>query len=477
MSSEATIRLHRLRRRPWTNRPRRHPWGLFVTLVILALTAILASRPSRAPAADEAGTPGAGPPATAPAGAQKYELKFDLKPGQRWDFELRNQSEMKQQVTTNGQPQTVETASNTLRKGTLEVLSVKDGTATAVKVTFDKASITEGHSNGQNVSAPFPLAGKTVTLRKDEAGKVTHDGGDLDAATTGEVENLMEADKSTFPPHPVAVGDEWDADTRKMAQQFQLGLNDQVSVKCKLLRIGTAGGRKTADISIAGTVRKAAQGIDMNVTLGGVTQIDLATGEPVRSDVVGKITTKGTIQANGPSGPVPVQISGDGKVEVHQTVTLAGEGAAGAAGAGTGTGAAVAATAPAGPASAPAAPAGPPDALPAAAPGAAFLGTFKGETLTAEFHRENFQPPGGLSGTLSIGDKKYPAEAHAEGQRLVGSFTSDGHSFDFTASLEGDTLTLKTGSTSYTLKKPEPKKPENPLDTAGARNPLDGQGR
>ena len=277
---------------------------------LLVLTALVAPAPALAPASTPDG--------------QKYDVKLDLKEGQAWDFDLRNESDVKQQYAANGQQQVVESGNASVRKGTVRVLAVKDGVPTALKVTFDKACATAARKNGQNVSTPFPLAGKTVTVRADASGAVTHDAGglgagDADAAT--ELEKLLEADRSVYPPHPVAVGDEWDADTRGIARRFQLGADDHAAVKCKLLRIGSVGGRKTADVSSAGTVRKGGRGNGMTLHIGGVTQIDLATGQPLQTDVIWKITTRETAQANGPEGPVPMQVSGDWKVQTHQTIS------------------------------------------------------------------------------------------------------------------------------------------------------------
>jgi hypothetical protein len=77
---------------------------------------------------------------------------------------------------------------------------------------------------------------------------------------------------------------------------------------------------------------------------------------------------------------------------------------------------------------------------------------------------------GQFSGTLTLGGKQYPATARSNGQGIAGSFTAGGNSFAFSASLDGDTMTLTTGNTAYTLKRQSA--PVNPLGAPPPANPL-----
>ena len=90
-----------------------------------------------------------------------------------------------------------------------------------------------------------------------------------------------------------------------------------------------------------------------------------------------------------------------------------------------------------------------------------FVGTFKDEALIAEFH----EAADGAGRNLTLHDKTFPAAAHIDGGKLVGTFESGGTKFDFTASIDGDVMSLKSGSKTYTLKKPA----ENPLDPGRRR--------
>jgi hypothetical protein len=72
----------------------------------------------------------------------------------------------------------------------------------------------------------------------------------------------------------------------------------------------------------------------------------------------------------------------------------------------------------------------------------------------------------GYTGTITLHGQQFPATAHAQGQGLVGTFTSGTGSFPFTATLDAGTLTLSTGSRTYQLKQLSPL--ANPLAAPGA---------
>lgn len=257
----------------------------------------------------------------ADADTSKHEIKLNAHEGDRWDFDMTQKKSTKMDVTIAGQPRTVTQALSTRRKGTLEVLAVKDGEPTKVKVTFDKDSTTSTNNNGKASDGPFPLAGKTITVTRDNDGKVTTDAEGIDANTAQEVTGILDADTSIFPPHPVKVGEEWPADDAVLARQLHLGKGDNVSLKCKLLAIGKVAGRATADIFAAGSVTKHEQGIVFRTDLSGITQVDLATGQTLQSDLIGKIAVKGSGDVLGPDGQtVAMQAVGEGTLEEHQTV-------------------------------------------------------------------------------------------------------------------------------------------------------------
>ena len=372
------------------------------------------------------------------------DFKLRLAVDQQWAFEQTNTTSL--HVSSGGQQFTQ--AADQRRGGTITVLAVKDGQPTSLKITYSPDTSSTATMNGQPQPPPTPLAGKTVRVSRDELGIIQIDGLEADPATTNELSQLVTPDRSLFPNHPVAVGDEWDGDADAMAKQMQFGPNDTVTVHCKLDRIGTAAGRPTADLAVTITGAKTQDGIVTKLTTAGTVQLDLATCQPLKADLSGKLELNG--QANGPNGPMPV--SGDGKIELHQTYRpVAGVPAPGPTP--TPTPAVVTHGG------------GGVNPLDDAAPAAPFAGSFKGEKLSIDLTPATADA---YTGTLRMGAKSFPAKAKADGTRLTGSFDSNGTAFDFTATLDGPTLTLTSGQTRYTLTKSAP---ANPLD-ASPGNPL-----
>jgi hypothetical protein len=95
---------------------------------------------------------------------------------------------------------------------------------------------------------------------------------------------------------------------------------------------------------------------------------------------------------------------------------------------------------------------------------ASFAGSYKGDELSLDLTGD----PSHYTGTLTLQDKKYPITGHSDGNKLTGSFQSDGAQFDFTATLDSGTLSFSSGGNTYTLKKPA----ANPLARPKPKNPL-----
>jgi hypothetical protein len=391
---------------------------------------------------------------TAPAWADpQYDLKLKVDVDQQWSFQQTSTMSMTVQVG-NGGGQQVQQSADQKRTGTVTVLAVQDGAATALKVAFGPDCGQSGKQNGQQQDQPFPLAGKTVQIKKDDLGIVQIDGAATDPATTNELSNMLTPDRSLYPPHPVSVGDEWTGDSTGLAKQMGLGPNDSVAVKCKLARIGSVDGRPTADVTVNVVGTKTENGVTTKMTLDGTAQADLATGQTLQADLGGTMAISG--QADTPQGQQPV--SGDGKLELHQSVRPVG-----------GVAAAPAAPVP----TIDVAPPGGGAVNPLAAGGAdapdRFTGTFKNDKIAVEL-----APAGGGSpsyaGTIKIGDHGCPATAQAGADgKLVGTFESGGNKFDFTATVDGLTMQLTSGQNTFSLQK---NAPPNPLDALGGSAPV-----
>ncbi len=110
-------------------------------------------------------------------------------------------------------------------------------------------------------------------------------------------------------------------------------------------------------------------------------------------------------------------------------------------------------------------------APPARAAGDPFVGTYKDERLTI-----TLAPAAqGYRGEIVMGNKTFPATAEKHGEGITGKFTSGGDSFVFWATLEQQTLVLRTGASTYRLTQAVNPldQPANPLDQPAPPNPLD----
>jgi|YNPBryantNP2012_1023418.scaffolds.fasta_scaffold15743_1 hypothetical protein len=95
-----------------------------------------------------------------------------------------------------------------------------------------------------------------------------------------------------------------------------------------------------------------------------------------------------------------------------------------------------------------------------------YAGTFKGHGLTVIFAPAQE----GYSGTIQMGDKKFPCTAQETSGQLRGTFNSDGNQFEFKATIAGSMLTLESGGTVYTLERQSV--PVNPLARPEPVSPL-----
>lgn len=383
---------------------------------------------------------------------QTYTLKPRSQAGDRWAFDVTSSIQQKGTVTPNGQPEPIDQSAMQVRKGTIETLAVQDGLPTAVRVKYDLDSKNSGTLAGQ-AAPPFSLVGRTITIRRGVNGQITNDlAQQPDEPSQAELARLLDPDLSVYPTHPVAVGDEWDADSTSLARQFQLGPDDKVSMKCTFRGIADFDGRQVAEIALIGRVSKHDEGFITTTThLDGTSRIDLATGQILDQDMTGKMSSQGTRVADA-SGHNGVTVDAAGELKTHQRLTPITMTAA-APGAGNPP---MVASAPV-PANAPLA------ENPLARPSANLVGSYKGEELSVDLIGND----GRLTGTIKLHDKSFPLNAHAEGGKLTGSFEASGSSFSFSATLDGETLTLVSGGSTYVMTRSAPvpaaPPPKNPL--------------
>jgi hypothetical protein len=92
-----------------------------------------------------------------------------------------------------------------------------------------------------------------------------------------------------------------------------------------------------------------------------------------------------------------------------------------------------------------------------------FPGDYTGPNISIEIVAEG----GAYTGSIHFGQQVYPMKAQATGGQLVGTFTSNGHDYPFTASISGDKLTFASGSSTCQLSRNAP----NPLGNPPPANP------
>ena len=80
--------------------------------------------------------------------------------------------------------------------------------------------------------------------------------------------------------------------------------------------------------------------------------------------------------------------------------------------------------------------------------GGGFVGTFKNEAMTVALIAN---PDGSFSGSMIRGGQTFPLSARIVAGQLEGSVTSQGKDFPFTATLNGDQLTLVSGGKTFVL--------------------------
>jgi hypothetical protein len=87
----------------------------------------------------------------------------------------------------------------------------------------------------------------------------------------------------------------------------------------------------------------------------------------------------------------------------------------------------------------------------------AFAGVFSDGQLTVTVRRDAARPGSAYSGSIRRGDRTYELAATAGVEGLTGTFTdAAGHAFPLTATVDGGTMTLRTGSTTYALRAQAP---------------------
>ena len=382
------------------------------------------------------------------AAADSVPLRVNLVAGQSWKFDSTQTTEAKNKATLNGQSQPFATKSRQHRAGTITVLTVVGGVPTSVRVIFDKDCDTTQEANGNSQTQTNPYAGQTVTLTRAADGSVKDDfPGRADPDSAAELRGMLDADTVVMPPHSVNPGDEWPGDPAAVARVLQLSGQDRGGMTMKLLSVKTIDGKPMAEVKVSFVVQKApANGMSGKIVAQGTELVDLATGHGTRLDVSGNAAVSGKQQGPGPDGrPATFDITGQGTIVMAATSPFVDGGSGPVAAAN------------------PPVPGGGVNPLAPAAP--TFAGTFSDDKLKVELK----PAANGYDGTMTLNGQAYPAAASVKDGAMDGQFTAGANAFPFTATLDGDTLTLVSGGVAYQLKRAA----VNPLGAGGGpANPL-----
>ncbi len=388
--------------------------------------------------------------------AQQITLKPAAEVGQAWGFDQLQESVTNNSASANGQSQPFSAHQQSHHTGTAEILAVKDGLPTSLRIKFDVTSSDSTAMNDQPAqSVPFPYAGKTVTITRNDDGSVSDDfNGQADPSNSAELHSLLDEGAVFFPAKPISVGDEWPADPQVLSRALQLTGKETAGMTLKLLSVNDVAGHQVAEIKVSVAAIKFQGGIQSKVIMQGTSLVDVQTGQCTKSDLAGTIDLQGQQSSNGPDGnPVTYDIAGNGTISSSST-----EHPLGGTSPTPAPTPAPAAEAPAvanNPAPTPSAPADSAINPLGAAATASFTGKFSDGKLTLDGTDSN----GDFSGTLQLGDSKFPAKARINGQSLDGTFNAGGTSFPFTATLNGDTVNLTSGGKNYTLTRAAPVNP------------------
>ena len=445
-------------------------------------------------------------------GAVQYDLTLRLQPGLTWNFEQDVEAEQKTYRTVNAENlPDLEQQVRSSRRGTITVLAVTGGVPTALRVAFDAACGTRITQTGKpEQQIPYPLAGATVTLRRESDGRVVQE---IDPEPKNELDPAVRADLQAYfegndgrPTHPVAVGEIWMPTAAQLSNLFRLVDPTDVGVsQFRLANVLATNGMRLAHVVVSNYSKVHPGQMVVSEQVTGSLWYDLETGRLVQSsldDISGAQGYQMTADPTGQQTLANVKTIGKSRIWLFTgargapaamaglafprlETPIAPGGAAPPASAAS-TGAPLPASpAPLSPAP-PSTPAPPAEAAPATAPATTadpWPGTYQDAGLTVQIVGKAV---GQYEGTITLEARdasglKFPLTAQGDAHQIAGRFQSGPDSFEFSASLDGRTMNFVTDETNRyqllrravnPLARPPATAPlpaPNPLSAAGSR--------
>jgi hypothetical protein len=173
----------------------------------------------------------------------------------------------------------------------------------------------------QQQTIPFAFAGQQVTLTRDARGQVQHDAqGRADPMAVAELAGYLPT-AGTYPPKPVAIGEQWRPDVTPLCVANQLGPQDRAEAVCQVVSVKATGAGPMAEMRTTITLQKRQDGMEMQTDMTMTSHVALDTGLIMQSEITGTSATRGTQQMPDYSGQsTTVQVNGQGSSRMKLTV-------------------------------------------------------------------------------------------------------------------------------------------------------------
>ena len=288
--------------------------------MLLLLAFITMPMPARAAAAA----------AAAPAAPKKtYTLKARPTVGQSIAYEQSMDSKLHiiTNPTNNRRAETVEQLHDQTVVMSEQIIEIGKPPAMSKMVVFGPQCWSATKINDREPRKVGSIyAGKQVLFRIFEDGTLEQDFGVKPTREQMQrMKNMFVASADLFPDRPVAVGERWRAD-RAIAGLLDLSPDDNSSTIFTLKEVRSENGREIAVIGVsAGVIKLHQRGFNVEMSLEGSWQIDVATGAELKIDLTGKCNVTPAPpkkRKDRQAAPVEREVTGEGTLEIHRVARL-----------------------------------------------------------------------------------------------------------------------------------------------------------
>jgi hypothetical protein len=253
---------------------------------------------------------------------RKYLLK---EPDEVGDVS-RIESEFSTELLLSGPQQEMGAPPLILSHRSREVKRAERLTPAASRYVYSVARSVEVTPDGEKVDVSS-LQGKTVTVKTVNGKRiVTVAKGTISAKDRARLQEAGDG-PSSFPAHPVAVGDEWELDAKKLARSFgDLGAGGTASARGRFVEVVEHAGQECARVAMTLNLegRPKGQPFKMGFQLSGDLYHSLKWQRTLLVDLKGPLSMEGTTQG--------IAVRGEGTARMvwkQQCLKVAGKPVAG----------------------------------------------------------------------------------------------------------------------------------------------------